>query len=169
VFRLSSTHVTPGLIAGSTSAACRLLASINSILRKYPVDGKSARLHSSRYGCMRRGPSSVSLCATSIHERRFMDRRNLRGIMDKALEQITDFAASVRPRDVPGKVIEHVTGILADTIACAMAARDCPGAVAAAAIADLPRAAGGTVIGSSAVVTLDMAAFWNTSMIRYLD
>jgi 2-methylcitrate dehydratase len=89
--------------------------------------------------------------------------------MDNALEQITDFAASVRPEDVPSNVIEHVTGILADTIACAMAARDCPGAVAAAAIADRPRAAGGTVIGSSAVVTLDMAAFWNTSMIRYLD
>lgn len=89
--------------------------------------------------------------------------------MDQALEQITDFTASVRPQDVPENVIEHVTGILVDTIACAMAARECPGALAAAAIADLPRAAGGTVIGSSAVVTLDMAAFWNTSMIRYLD
>lgn len=89
--------------------------------------------------------------------------------MDNALEQITDFTAGVRPENVPNNVIEHVTGILADTVACAMAARDCPGAVAAAAIADIPRAAGGTVIGSSAVVTLDMAAFWNTSMIRYLD
>lgn len=89
--------------------------------------------------------------------------------MDQALEQITDFAASVRPEDVPDNVIEHVTGILVDSIACAMAARDCPGALAAAAIADLPRGAGGTVIGSSAVVTWDMAAFWNTSMIRYLD
>jgi 2-methylcitrate dehydratase len=89
--------------------------------------------------------------------------------MDQALEQITDFVASVRPQDVPDPVIEHVTGVLVDTLACALAARDCPGALAAAAIADLPRGAGGTVIGSSAVVTLDMAAFWNTSMIRYLD
>lgn len=89
--------------------------------------------------------------------------------MDHALEQITDFVASVRPEDIPDHVIEHVTGILVDSIACAMAARDCPGALAAAAISDLPRGAGGTVIGSSAVATLDMAAFWNTSMIRYLD
>lgn len=89
--------------------------------------------------------------------------------MDHALEQITDFVASVRPEDVPSHVIEHVTGIFVDSIACAMAARDCPGALAAAAIPDLPRGPGGTVIGSSAVATLDMAAFWNTSMIRYLD
>ncbi len=89
--------------------------------------------------------------------------------MDQALEQIAEFAAGVRPKDVPANVIEHVTGILVDTIACAMASRDCPGARAAAAIPDLPRGAGGTVIGSAAVATLDMAAFWNTSMIRYLD
>ncbi|ALM83623.1 MmgE/PrpD family protein [Bordetella sp. N] len=89
--------------------------------------------------------------------------------MDQALEQITQFTVSVRPEDVPANVIEHVTGIFVDSIACAMAARDCPGARAAQAIADLPRGAGGTVIGSAAVVTQDMAAFWNTSMIRYLD
>lgn len=89
--------------------------------------------------------------------------------MDHALEQITDFAVSMRPEDIPDNVIEHVTGILVDSIACAMAARECPGALAAAAIPVLPRGKGGTVIGSSAVATLDMAAFWNTSMIRYLD
>ncbi|SAL49901.1 MmgE/PrpD family protein [Caballeronia sordidicola] len=89
--------------------------------------------------------------------------------MDQALEQITDFTVSVRPETVPDNVIEHVTGIFVDSIACAMAARDCPGALAAAKIPALPRGDGGTVIGSSAVATLDMAAFWNTSMIRYLD
>jgi 2-methylcitrate dehydratase len=89
--------------------------------------------------------------------------------MDKALEQITDFVLSVRPGELPDNVTEQVTGILVDSIACAMASRDCPGALAAAAIPALPRGNGGTVIGSSAVATLDMAAFWNTSMIRYLD
>jgi 2-methylcitrate dehydratase len=89
--------------------------------------------------------------------------------MDHALDQITDFVASVRPANVPDDVIEHVTGILVDSLACAMAARDCPGAVVAATIPDLPRGAGGTVIGSPAIATLGMAAFWNTSMIRYLD
>lgn len=89
--------------------------------------------------------------------------------MDQALEQITEFTVSTRPENVPDNVLEHVTGIFVDSIACAMAARDCPGARAAAAIPALPRGEGGTVIGSSAVATLDMAAFWNTSMIRYLD
>jgi 2-methylcitrate dehydratase len=89
--------------------------------------------------------------------------------MDQALEQITQFAANTRSEDVPDNVIEHVTGVLVDTLACAMASRDCPGARAAAAIPNLPLGAGGTVIGSSAIATLDMAAFWNTSMIRYLD
>lgn len=89
--------------------------------------------------------------------------------MDLALEQITDFVVNTRPADLPADVIEHVTGIFVDTLACAMAARDCPGARAAAAIPALPRGEGGTVIGSQAVATLDMAAFWNTSMIRYLD
>jgi 2-methylcitrate dehydratase len=89
--------------------------------------------------------------------------------MDKALEQITDFVLSVKPEELPDNVIHHVTGVLADSLACAMASRDCPGALAAAAIPALPRGDGGTVIGSSALATLDMAAFWNTSMIRYLD
>lgn len=89
--------------------------------------------------------------------------------MDHALEQITDLVASRRPEEVPVNVIEHVTGIFVDSIACAMASRGCPGALAAAAIPVLPRGEGGTVIGSSAVTTLDMAAFWNTAMIRYTD
>jgi 2-methylcitrate dehydratase len=89
--------------------------------------------------------------------------------MDQALEQITSFTVSTRPENVPDNVIEHVTGIFVDSIACAMASRDCPGALAAAAIPVQPRGEGGTVIGSAAVATLDMAAFWNTSMIRYLD
>jgi 2-methylcitrate dehydratase len=89
--------------------------------------------------------------------------------MDHALEQITDLITSRRPEDLPDNVIEHVTGVLADTVACALASRECPGALAAAAIPVLPRGEGGTVIGSSAVTTLDMAAFWNTAMIRYTD
>ena len=89
--------------------------------------------------------------------------------MDHALEQITDFTVGVRPEDVPANVIEHVTGVLLDSIACGLGAQDCPGAKVAAAIPDLPRGEGGTVLGSKAIATLDMAAFWNTSMIRYFD
>lgn len=89
--------------------------------------------------------------------------------MDYALDQITDFATRTRPSDVPAKAIELATDILLDSIACAMAGRDCPGARTAEAITDLPRGTGGTVIGRAAAATLEMAAFWNTSMIRYAD
>ena len=89
--------------------------------------------------------------------------------MDKALEQITNFVTGTQPEDLPENVIQHVTGILADSIACSMASLDCPGAKAAAAMPVLPKGKGGIVIGSSALTTLDMAAFWNTSMIRYTD
>ena len=89
--------------------------------------------------------------------------------MDQALEQITKLITSTQPNDVPDDVIRHVTGVLLDSLACALASRDCPGARAAAAMPVLPKGDGGTVIGSSAVTTIDMAAFWNTSMIRYTD
>ncbi|MFC5952569.1 MmgE/PrpD family protein [Pseudonocardia lutea] len=89
--------------------------------------------------------------------------------MDYALDQITEFVVGARAEAVPNDVLKHVTGILVDSLACALAAKDCPGARVAAAIVDVPRGPGGTVIGSRAEATLDMAAFWNTSMIRYLD
>jgi 2-methylcitrate dehydratase len=91
--------------------------------------------------------------------------------MDHALEQIAGFVVGTRPAHLPANVIQHVTGILADSVACSLASQDCPGARAAQAIPVLPRSErdAGTVIGSNAVATLDMAAFWNTSMIRYTD
>lgn len=89
--------------------------------------------------------------------------------MDHALANIAEFVIKTRFEDLSKKVVEHVTSILVDSIACAIGARDCPGAIAAAAMPVLPKGSGGTVIGSSAVTTLDMAAFWNTAMIRYLD
>lgn len=89
--------------------------------------------------------------------------------MDQALAQIADFVTTTQPQDIPQAVMTHVTNILLDSVSCAMTAADCPGARVAAAIPVLPRGEGGTVIGSSAVATLDMAAFWNTSMIRYAD
>jgi 2-methylcitrate dehydratase len=89
--------------------------------------------------------------------------------MDQALEQITNFVIQTKPTDLPKNVIQHVSGILLDSIACSMASQNCPGAIAASAIPVLPRGPGGIVIGSSVLTTLDMAAFWNTSMIRYTD
>jgi 2-methylcitrate dehydratase len=89
--------------------------------------------------------------------------------MDQALDQIANFVTKTKAADLPKNVIEHVTGILLDSIACSMASRNCPGALAAASMPVLPKGPGGIVIGSPAITTLDMAAFWNTSMIRYTD
>ncbi len=88
---------------------------------------------------------------------------------DQTLELFTDFVTATRPADVPDHVIEATTNVVLDTLACVMAGRDCPGAEVAAKIADLPRGPGGAVISRSTNVTIEMAAFWNSSMLRYAD
>ncbi|OQV08072.1 hypothetical protein CLAIMM_12397 [Cladophialophora immunda] len=89
--------------------------------------------------------------------------------MDATLERIAEFATSVRPEQIPANVLEKANDILLDSLACAYAGFQCPGARVAAAITDIPRGTPGTIIGTNASATLDMAAFWNTSMIRYAD
>jgi 2-methylcitrate dehydratase len=90
--------------------------------------------------------------------------------MDQTLETMTDFVVSLNYDDLPASVIEKTTSIIVDTLACALGGSDCRAAqispsFPAAAVEDR----GGRVIGQSAGFPPDLAAFWNTSMIRYLD
>ena len=89
--------------------------------------------------------------------------------MDTTLERIAEFATSTRPGEIPAHVLEKASDILLDSLACAYAGFKCPGASVAAAITDIPQGTPGIIIGTNASATLDMAAFWNTSMIRYAD
>jgi 2-methylcitrate dehydratase len=89
--------------------------------------------------------------------------------MDHALQSITEFTTRTRPSDIPPDVLVQATAILTDTLACAVGGRDCMGAHVAGRYPARPTDGGGAVIGSAADCTADIAAFWNTSMIRYLD
>ncbi|KAF2166991.1 hypothetical protein M409DRAFT_54749 [Zasmidium cellare ATCC 36951] len=90
---------------------------------------------------------------------------------DIALESIADFVVRAQKEGAPQDAIEASTNVLLDSLACIYAGMDSPGPRAAAAIPQLARSPRdeGTVVGSTQKVTLETAAFWNSSMIRYAD
>lgn len=90
--------------------------------------------------------------------------------MDSTLTAITEFVGSTSAGDIPVAVIERARDILVDTLGCAVGGRDCPAAAVASAFA--PRtsvAADGVVVGQPERVPAELAAFWNSAMMRYLD
>jgi 2-methylcitrate dehydratase len=90
--------------------------------------------------------------------------------VDSTLRGICDFALSVRFDDLPQVVVDKGTGILVDTLGCAVGGRECRAAnIARAQAAGTVPGQPGAVIGSVARPELELAALWNTSMIRYLD
>lgn len=89
--------------------------------------------------------------------------------MDHALQAIAGFAARTRADDIPADVLAQATAILTDSLGCAVGGRDSIGAQVAKRFPARPVGAGGAVIGTDVRCAPDTAAFWNTSMIRYLD
>lgn len=85
--------------------------------------------------------------------------------MDQTLDAIVDFVQT--PQDMPGEVLDRARDILVDSLGCAMGGRDCPAAEVAAGLAG--GTGPGVVIGRAAGSPLEIAAFWNSAMIRYLD
>ncbi|KAJ9641320.1 hypothetical protein H2204_002998 [Knufia peltigerae] len=90
---------------------------------------------------------------------------------DMTLEAIADFVVKTQEEEPPSDAIAIATHVLLDTLACVYAGMQCPGARAAASISDLPCSPkdAGTVIGSTEPTTVEMAAFWNSCMLRYAD
>jgi 2-methylcitrate dehydratase len=91
--------------------------------------------------------------------------------VDSITQNISEFARALRFEDIPESsrriAIEHIL----DSLGCAIRAENTDGAVIAKRLA-APVTEGsfrGRVIGSSDVVSADMAAFINSAMIRYLD
>jgi len=89
--------------------------------------------------------------------------------LDQTLKTIVDFIMSTRKDPPPDAVLDRCREILVDTLGCAVGGRNCIGAQVARAFPAIPEGEAGTVIGSAKSVTIDIAAFWNTAMIRYLD
>jgi len=89
--------------------------------------------------------------------------------MDQTLRTIVDFIMLTRQEPPPGAVLDRCREILVDTLACAVGGRDCIGAEVARTFPASPDGEIGMVIGSTRGAAIDIAAFWNTAMIRYLD
>jgi 2-methylcitrate dehydratase len=90
--------------------------------------------------------------------------------VDATLDALVGWADELRYSDLPADVAQKATEIVVDTLGCAIAGRDSPiseivRAYPAAAVAG----AEGRVIGFPDVPPPDLAAFWNTSMIRHRD
>ncbi len=89
--------------------------------------------------------------------------------MDQTLKSIVDFIMSTRKEPPPDEILDRCREILVDSLGCAVGGRNCIGARVAQAFPAVPGAAVGTVIGAAQGASIDVAAFWNTAMIRYLD
>ena len=90
--------------------------------------------------------------------------------MDATTETIVDFVAGVDGNTITDRTFHHVRRRLVDSFGCAVAAIDCPPAVIAREIAsETTSTAPATVIGLARPSTVELAAFANTVMVRYLD
>ena len=89
--------------------------------------------------------------------------------MDAALEAIADFVGSTSTADIPEAVRDRARDILVDTLGCAIGGQDCPAAQVAQGLAAGTSGGDGVVIGRQDRVPVELAAFWNSSMMRYLD
>jgi 2-methylcitrate dehydratase len=93
--------------------------------------------------------------------------------VDATLAAMVEFVDSTRFDDIPAPVLDRARDILVDTLGCAVGGRDCP----AAAVASVYSTAApqnsadgdGVVVGREQRVPVEVAAFWNSAMMRYLD
>lgn len=89
--------------------------------------------------------------------------------MDATLKSIVDFIMTMRNEPPPDAVLDRCREILVDSLGCAVGGRDGIGAQVARAFPARPAGEVGAVIGSARGASIDIAAFWNTAMIRCLD
>lgn len=90
--------------------------------------------------------------------------------MDATLDLLTDLAMDIRFEDLPAEVVSKTTEIFFDSLSCGIGGRGC---LAAQVAAEFPAGQGGdgqgSILGLHRRCPPDLAAFWNTAMIRYLD
>jgi 2-methylcitrate dehydratase len=91
--------------------------------------------------------------------------------MTTVAQQLSEYACSLQPRDLPPEVVGQAKRLIVDTIGCAIGGYTSEPAKIAR---DLAAACGSgecraTIIGSGRAASPDLAAFVNGVMIRYLD
>jgi 2-methylcitrate dehydratase len=87
--------------------------------------------------------------------------------MDQTLAALTEFVHATDADAIPAEVLDRARDILVDTLGCAIGGRASPAATVAEGLAT--PAGDGVVIGRSGRTAPEVAAFWNSAMIRYLD
>ena len=90
--------------------------------------------------------------------------------MDRMIEQLAGYAAELTYEDLPPEAVRECKLRLIDTLGCLVAAFDAPPSVIARAIAR--RAFGAPpsrILGTQESSTVELAAFTNGTMLRYLD
>jgi 2-methylcitrate dehydratase len=90
--------------------------------------------------------------------------------MDRTSETIVDFVTGVDLHAIDDRTFHHVRRRLVDSFACAIGAIDSPPArIARDLAAESTSTSAATVLGLSQPSTVELAAFANTVMVRYLD
>ena len=90
--------------------------------------------------------------------------------MDRMIEQLTDYAVGLRYEDLPPEAVHECKRRLLDTLGCLVAAFDAEPSVIARAVAR--RSVGNPsarILGTQESSTVELAAFANGTMLRYLD
>ena len=90
--------------------------------------------------------------------------------MDATSETIVDFVGGTDVDTIPDRTLHHVRRRLVDSFGCAVAAIDSPPAVIARGLAaESTSTAGATALALDRPTTVELAAFANSVMVRYLD
>jgi 2-methylcitrate dehydratase len=90
--------------------------------------------------------------------------------MDHTTRALADFAASLKFERLPASAVRELKRRLIDSIACAMGGYSSePAAIARRLAADANGQPPARGLGSCALTSLEMAAFVNAVMVRYLD
>ncbi len=90
--------------------------------------------------------------------------------MDAITEAICGYVIDQRDRDLSDAALREAARRVLDSLGCAIAALDSPPAVIARGVAaEFGGTLAATVIGLEAPSTMELAAFANTVMVRYLD
>ncbi len=90
--------------------------------------------------------------------------------MDKIVEYLSSYASSLQYEDLPPEVVHQCKRMIVDTMGCAIGGYPSqPAAIARDLASTLTSSQPATILGSGQKTSMDMAAFANGVMIRYLD
>src|SRR5215471_14942064 len=90
--------------------------------------------------------------------------------MDSTTEYLSDYACRLTYEDLSSEAIHQVKRTLVDSLGCAVAAFDSePASIARRIASRVQGNPAARIIGTSKETSIDLAAFANTVLIRYLD